>query len=390
MIRSWCVVISWILDIRSYLLGDVPLDNQDGPEELRDPLEPAVVAAPLPEVAEVDGEGGGEDAPLLGDAPPPVPVEADLRPEPLGVAHQALLQGGAPTGFQPYNKPTFFPLRIMCLILLMCASLLVTSLVTLTLPVYIGRHLLSVWMGDGRIHELYTAACGLYTCWLATRCITLVLSWIPLGWTVILLKLKQWTLVALKTGLALVILLGVIPLLLGILFELVVIIPLRVPLNQTPVFFIWQDWALGVLHTKILCGLTMMGPNWWLKRVIEQIYQGGLRNMNLQFIILDLAVPSIMVLGMSLAVPYVIAASIVPLMGATSTTTNQVLRRIYPGILVVSGLVCLAVFQIRQFWKLYEHIKNDKYLVGKRLVNYDHRPRGMGTTPPSPAQSTAP
>ena len=26
-----------------------------------------------------------------------------------------------------------------------------------------------------------------------------------------------------------------------------------------------------------------------------------------------------------------------------------------------------------QFTRLYEHIKNDKYLVGRRLVNYDHK-----------------
>lgn len=35
-------------------------------------------------------------------------------------------------------------------------------------------------------------------------------------------------------------LIGVIPLLLGLLFELIVVAPLRVPLDQTPLFFPWQ------------------------------------------------------------------------------------------------------------------------------------------------------
>lgn len=35
-------------------------------------------------------------------------------------------------------------------------------------------------------------------------------------------------------------LIGVVPLLLGLLFELVVVAPLRVPLDQSPVFFPWQ------------------------------------------------------------------------------------------------------------------------------------------------------
>lgn len=32
-------------------------------------------------------------------------------------------------------------------------------------------------------------------------------------------------------------------------------------------------------------------------------------------------------------------------------------------------------FVVQRFGKLYVAIKNDKYLVGQRLVNYDHRKR---------------
>lgn len=34
---------------------------------------------------------------------------------------------------------------------------------------------------------------------------------------------------------------------------------------------VWQDWALGVLHAKIIAAITLMGPQWWLKTVIEQV-----------------------------------------------------------------------------------------------------------------------
>ena len=44
-----------------------------------------------------------------------------------------------------------------------------------------------------------------------------------------------------------------------------IVIPVRVPLTQTPLFNPWQDWALGILHMKITCALALMGPNWWLK-----------------------------------------------------------------------------------------------------------------------------
>ena len=48
-----------------------------------------------------------------------------------------------------------------------------------------------------------------------------------------------------------VLLVGVIPLLFGLLLEMVVLMPVRVSLNQSPIFFLWQDWALGAMYTKI-------------------------------------------------------------------------------------------------------------------------------------------
>ena len=43
----------------------------------------------------------------------------------------------------------------------------------------------------------------------------------------------------------------VIPVLIGLLFELLVIVPLRVPVDESPVFLLYQDWALGLIFLKI-------------------------------------------------------------------------------------------------------------------------------------------
>lgn len=61
-------------------------------------------------------------------------------------------------------------------------------------------------------------------------------------------------------------------------------IPLRVPLEQSPVLFVWQDWALGVLYTKIACALIMMGPDWSMRRAIEKAYRDGIRDMDLKYV----------------------------------------------------------------------------------------------------------
>lgn len=369
LIRIWCNIVSWILGIKSYLLGSEPrpVEQEERP-------------------AADQGLGGGG----------------------LGAAHQALLQRDVPVGFQPYDRPSLFAIRLIGLLIFMCISLVIGSLLTLTVPVWIGRHAMALWsmstgiaagkvvnietgnagiIGDsGEIqpttvstskpHELYTAAIGIYLCWLLSKGIALAVNLFPQGRAAIVDKFKHWCSVAFSYGLAatiFVLMLGVVPLMFGLLLELVVVVPLRVPLNQTPVLFLWQDWALGVLYTKIACALIFMGPDFRLKRAIEQAYRDGLREMDLKFIIRELAIPVISSFGLALSIPYVIAHSIMPIFFTNQMTRVLIARRIYPFFLIVIIVCAIIVFQIKQFKKLYIAIKNDKYLVGKRLVNYDHQ-----------------
>uniref|UniRef100_A0A8C7VHX0 E3 ubiquitin-protein ligase MARCHF6 n=1 Tax=Oncorhynchus mykiss TaxID=8022 RepID=A0A8C7VHX0_ONCMY len=353
LVRAWTVTAGYLLDLHSYLLGDQEENDDDADQQANNNQQRR--------------------------------NNNNAIPEGLHAAHQAILQQGGPVGVQPYHRPMKFTFRIVLLIVFMCVTLLVASLACLTLPVFTGRYLMSFWTGSAKIHELYTAACGLYVCWLSIRVITVLLSWMPQGRRAILLKVQEWTLMILKTVVVAVLLAGAIPLLLGLLFEMVIVAPLRVPLDQTPLFYPWQDWALGVLHAKIIAAITLMGPQWWLKTVIEQVYANGIRNIDLHFIIRKLAAPVICVLLVSLCVPYVISAGMIdPLIalsaGVTMEMQNLVQRRIYPFLLMVVMLLGILSFQIRQFKRLYEHIKNDKYLVGQRLVNYERKAAGRSST----------
>ncbi|XP_039185164.1 E3 ubiquitin-protein ligase MARCHF6 isoform X1 [Crotalus tigris] len=356
LVRGWTVTAGFLLDLHSYLLGDQEENENNANQPPNN--QPARNNNAIPVV----GEG-------------------------LHAAHQAILQQGGPVGFQPYHRPLKFPLRIFLLIIFMCITLLIASLICLTLPVFAGRWLMSFWTGTAKIHELYTAACGLYVCWLTIRAVTVLVAWMPQGRQVIFQKVKEWSLMIMKTLIVAALLAGVVPLLLGLLFELVIVAPLRVPLDQTPLFYPWQDWALGVLHAKIIAAITLMGPQWWLKTVIEQVYANGIRNIDLHFIIQKLAAPVISVLLLSLCVPYIVASGITPLLGVTPEMQNLVQRRIYPFLLMVVVLMGILSFQVRQFKRLYEHIKNDKYLVGQRLVNYERKTGKPGTSP-SPPQSS--
>ncbi|XP_068604928.1 E3 ubiquitin-protein ligase MARCHF6-like [Brachionichthys hirsutus] len=338
VVHAWTFTIAYVLDLHSYLLGGFE-------EEDVLPVDPI-------------GHHNNRVRGLW---------------EGLHAAQHPFLRHGRPVGFPPYHRPLHFPLKIVLLLLFVCVTLFLASLICLTLPVGAGRWLMSFWLGSTMVHELYTAASGLYVCWLSVRAAAVLLSWMPQGCSAIMLKVHEWTLTMLKTAVVTVMLAGVIPLLLGLLFELVIVAPLRVPLDQTPLFYPWQDWALGVLHAKILAAVTLMGPQWWLKTVIEQVYANGIRNIDLQFIVRGLAAPVICILLLSLCVPYAVSAGVAPLLGVQQEIQMLVERRIYPFLLLAMILLAVLFFQIRHFKHLYEHMKKDKYLVGQRLVNYERR-----------------
>lgn len=125
----------------------------------------------------------------------------------------------------------FLVVQIILLVVFMCVTLLLASLICLTLPgklwsqdrVYLlsvvlytsiltalsssllpvcaGRWLMSFWMGSAMVHELYTAASGLYVCWLSIRAATVMLSWMPQGRSIIMLKVQEWTLMVMYKSL---------------------------------------------------------------------------------------------------------------------------------------------------------------------------------------------
>ncbi|XP_034482365.1 E3 ubiquitin-protein ligase MARCHF6 [Drosophila innubila] len=398
LLRIWCTAVAWLLGIRSYLLP--------APEPA---AEEATAEDAVNQAAEA-GEDGGEAAPApapaaAAPAPPPPPPPEPAPPRNLAAAHQAIMQRELPVGFQPYERPSFFALRLCALLSLMCLSIVCAAMLMLTVPVYIGRRLMMLWTGQPgdkaavgipgdlpaapadpevarknerllRPHELYTAEIGGYLCWIVSRGIAVVVTLLPQGRAAILNKLKHWARVALQYALPVLTLLGIfvlVPLLFGLLLEQVVVIPLRVPLRNTPIHFLWQDWALGVLYTKIAIALTLMGPDWHLKRALERAYTDGLRDFDLKFVMRDLAVPVVTTFGLALAIPYVIGGSIMPMFFARAEDRRFIGRIVYPISFILVGSVCFVLFQIKQLKKLYLSIKVDKYLVGQRLVNYEHR-----------------
>ena len=171
---------------------------------------------------------------------------------------------------QMYRKPKLFYIRVTFLLVAFWATLLFFGAFTLTVPVLLGRALINFYFGDIRVNEFNTAACGIYAIVIFLQMISVVVRGISRGWTQIITKVTEWIPILCKLAVAAILLLGVIPLLIGLLFEVVLLLPLRVPLGQTPVFYLYQDWAFGVLLTNVICAITMM-TDLQFKETLEQV-----------------------------------------------------------------------------------------------------------------------
>lgn len=381
-LRAWCISVSWILGIHDYLLGHEqrPNTQQDRGQENGN----------RNENENNNHEDNNNDAAEMDRAQQLQQHIQQQVERNLAAVHHVLIQRDVPVPTQPYQKPTYFALRLIGLVFFICISLVITSLLALTIPIWVGRQVMSLWTMDRisrqvappkydvlpRPHELYTSALGTYLCWMLLRGISLAVYILPQGRGVIINKIKKCIQVGLSYALPvliIILLVGVIPLMFGLLLELVVVIPLRVNIRWTPVYFIWQDWALGVLYTKIAIALTFMGPDWHLKRALERAYRDGLREVDLKFLIWELAMPVLTCFGLALSIPYVISQSIVPLFWSDPWDQMVIQHFMYPVFFLIIGIAAVIYFQIRQLKKLYVAIKVEKYLVGQRLVNYERK-----------------
>ena len=65
-------------------------------------------------------------------------------------------------------------------------------------------------------------------------------------------------------------------------------------------------------------------------------------------------------LGISLSVPYLLSHGLAPALISSPALLISLQRRIYPLLLLLTGMLAFFTVQARQFRKLLEHIKNDR------------------------------
>ncbi|CAL9749009.1 unnamed protein product [Musa acuminata subsp. burmannicoides] len=370
LLRHWFTAVGWALGLTDYLLpppeeigtqdaGNIELIRRDRLQNVR------------------QGGAGRNDQPLI--------------PRIVGEDHQGrrVIVGDADAAEESdvddqADSEYGFVLRIVLLLVLAWMTLLIFNSGMIILPVYLGRALfnaiprLPITHGF-KCNDIFAFSIGCYIIWTIVAGTRYSIDYIRTHRVpVLLLQIWKWCAIVLKSSALLSIWIFIIPVLIGLLFELLVIVPLRVPVDESPVFLLYQDWALGLIFLKIwtrLVILDQMAPlvdeNW--RRKFERVREDGFSRLRGLWVLREIMIPIISKLLTALCIPYVFAKGVFPVFGYPLIVNSAVYRFAWLGCLVFS-LVCFCAKRFNAwFTNLHNSIRDDRYLVGRRLHNYGEK-----------------
>ncbi|XP_062025183.1 probable E3 ubiquitin ligase SUD1 isoform X2 [Rosa rugosa] len=357
LLRYWFTAVGWALGLTDFLLprpeDNVGQENGNAEPGRQDRLQDqALVALP------------GADEPNRG-----------------------LLASGDTNAAEEYDTDEqsdseySFVLRIVLLLVVAWMTLLVFNSALIVVPTSLGRTIFNVIpflpITHGiKCNDLYAFIIGSYIIWTAVAGVRYSIEHIRTKRVAVLLgQIWKWCSIVIKSSALLSIWIFVIPVLIGLLFELLVIVPMRVPVDESPVFLLYQDWALGLIFLKIWTRLVMLDhmmplvdESWRVK--FERVREDGFSRLQGLWVLREIVFPIIMKLLTALCVPYVLARGLFPVLGYPLVVNSAVYRFAWIGCLCFSLLCfCAKRFHV-WFTNLHNSIRDDRYLIGRRLHNF--------------------
>ncbi|MCL7023688.1 hypothetical protein MKW94_010290 [Papaver nudicaule] len=365
ILRHWFKAVGWALGLTDFLLPK-PEDNggqEAGNVERNDRLHgvdrAGVVQPNFALIAYVADEDRNRAPHALGNSDVVEEYDSDEQADPL------------------YG----FVLRIVLLLVLAWMTLLLFNSVLIVIPISLGRTLfnaiprLPITHGI-KCNDLYAFIIGSYVIWTLLAGARYCIEHVKTGRAKILLtQILKWGSIGLKSSALLSIWIFIIPVMIGLLFELVVIVPMRVSVDESPVFLLYQDWALGLIFLKIWTRLVMLDhmtplvdDSWRLK--FERVRDDGFSRLRGLWVLQEIVIPIVMKLLTALCVPYVFARGFFPVLGYPLIVNSAVYRFAWVGSLSFSVIFfCAKRFHL-WFTNLHNSIRDDRYLIGRRLHNF--------------------
>ncbi|KAL3696408.1 hypothetical protein R1sor_010484 [Riccia sorocarpa] len=294
-----------------------------------------------------------------------------------------------------------FVLRIMMLLFSAWITLLLFNSAMVLVPVSLGRGIFSLFSHlpiarGAKCNDLYAFNIGCYVLWATAAAIRYIIDYLRTHDVhVLLMQVLKWSAIVSKSCVLLALWIIAIPVLIGLLFELLVVVPLRVPIDESPVFIFYQDWALGLVFLKIWTRLVMLGQitpfaddSWRIK--FEQVRADGFANLRGFWVLNEIICPILLKLMISLLVPFVLARWIFPLLGYSLIVNSAVNRFAWLGCFTL-GILWYGMKRLRQWLlDLHNSIRDDRYLVGRRLHNFGERRRTVSPSSPKLESTSRP
>uniref|UniRef100_A0A0D3BA11 E3 ubiquitin-protein ligase MARCHF6-like C-terminal domain-containing protein n=1 Tax=Brassica oleracea var. oleracea TaxID=109376 RepID=A0A0D3BA11_BRAOL len=157
-----------------------------------------------------------------------------------------------------------------------------------------------------------------------------------------------------------------------ILIDLMIIIPTRVPLDQSAVYFLFQDWLIGVVVLHIWAFLTMLTPINWLatrgwRRKFERIRTVGIDRLPLMWLLREV-IGSIVI---TLSFPFLLVKCLFPLLGFQESVNSATERLIWPALFALIAVWFMAKLTREVIIYVHQLVFNERYMVGERVGVYN-------------------
>ncbi|KAI7729411.1 hypothetical protein M8C21_010249 [Ambrosia artemisiifolia] len=360
LMHYWLTAVGWALGLADYLLPI--LEDIRGQENENDPARRDRIHGQLGD------QLGGQHRAVAGHLPP-------------GELNLASFAEEDNDNEQSDSERYVFVLRIVLLLLAAWMTLLIFNAALIVVPISLGRVLFNAVLllpiTDGiKCSDIYAFVIGSYVIWTAVVGIRYCIDQIRTRRaTVLLRQIWTWCSIVVKSSVLLSIWIFVIPVLIGLLFELLVILPMTVPVDESPVYLLYQDWALGLVFLKIWTRLVMldhvmplMDDSWRVK--FERVREDGFSRLQAFWVLREIVIPIVVKLLTALCVPYVLARGLFPVFGYQLVVNSAVYRFAWLGCLGLSLLCFCAKWFHVWFTNLHNSIRDDRYLIGLRLHNF--------------------
>ncbi|KAI8642232.1 hypothetical protein BD408DRAFT_443594 [Parasitella parasitica] len=281
--------------------------------------------------------------------------------------------------------PPYFKLRIAAFLFLIWAtgSILVCSISVA--PLKLGRNLFAkLQLGPDRpIHDLYSFALGAYIMILLSSLLNTAVQKYQImesnqgrvRWTIVkdyicakIAKITKFAYVFLFLGF-------VVPFLTGIMLDLYIIRPLKQSSTYQASLDIYPtiDWAIGVAALSLFYGIIHILPQHTpYRNQVVQFNWDNFDNLDVSIVTKDVILPSIECLCAIICLPGIVALIIVFLLSVEDSSMKVLIFRCaYPIMFCGACLIILAMLSLRliKFW--LKSVRDDTYLVGKQLHNFD-------------------